>query len=110
MTNKEFGESASLPDSPEPLGVSELVLSGQTTQTLYCNRFYVAQTGALLRVAFGEVFDEKVPPAYRTAVAMHIGDMKDLATVIVDILGRNGVLTDGFSISFKDGQAVVNEE
>lgn len=41
---------------------------------------------------------------------MHVGDMKELATVIVDVLGRNGVLEEGFSISFKNGQAVANEE
>ncbi len=109
MANKELSESDSARD-PEAFGVSELVLSGQTTQTLYCNRFFVAQTGALLRIAFGEVFDDQAPPAYRAAVAMHVGDMKELATVIVDVLGRNGVLEEGFSISFKNGQAVANEE
>ena len=46
------------------------------------NRFNCAQFGSLVRLSFGEQYDEEITPTYRAAVMLELNTAKDLARIL----------------------------
>src|SRR5690554_2960195 len=88
-------------------GTEELLLSGDVP-ALLCNRHFVVADRSFLRIAFGEMFVEGAAPKYRVAIGLPSHEAVALVRSLVEMLGKQNAVPEGFAVSFKNDTVEVH--